>query len=188
MFTTVDEVIKQTKPKMESVIEDLKRKLATIRTGKATISLLDNVTVDYYGVQTPLNQVASISAPEPQMLLVQPWDVSQIGAIEKGIIAANLGLNPSNDGKVIRIPVPPLTEERRKQLAKQVHQIAEEHKIAIRNIRHQSNDQLKKMLKEKLISEDHERDGLEQVQKLTDTYVSKIEELAKNKEKEIMQV
>ncbi|MCS6874767.1 MAG: ribosome recycling factor [Pyrinomonadaceae bacterium] len=186
--TTVEEVIKQTKPRMESVIEDLKRKLASVRTGRATISLLDNVTVDYYGVQTPLNQVASISAPEPQMLLVQPWDISQIGAIEKGIIAANLGLNPSNDGKVIRIPVPPLTEERRKQLAKQVHQIAEEHKVAVRNIRHQSNDQLKKMLKDKLISEDQERDGLEQVQKLTDTYISKIEELSKNKEKEIMQV
>lgn len=188
MATTVEEVIKQTKPKMESVIEDLKRKLATIRTGKATISLLDGVTVDYYGVPTPLNQLASISVPEPQLLVVQPWDVSQIGAIEKAIIAANLGFNPSNDGKIIRLPIPPLTEERRKQLAKQVSEVAEEHRIAIRNIRHHANDQLKKMLKEKLISEDLERDGLEQVQKLTNNYISKIDELAKNKEKEIMHV
>lgn len=188
MATTVEEVIKATKPKMESVIEDLKRKLASVRTGRATVSLLDGVTVDYYGTPTPLNQLASISVPEPQMLVVQPWDVSQIGAIEKAIISANLGFNPSNDGKVIRLPIPPLTEERRKQLAKQVHEIAEEHRIAIRNIRHQANDQLKKMLKEKLVSEDQERDGLEQVQKLTNTYISKIDELSKNKEKEIMHV
>jgi ribosome recycling factor len=187
-MSTVEEVIKKTKPKMESVIEDLKRKLASVRTGRAAVSLLDGVMVEYYGTPTPLNQLASISAPEPQMLLIQPWDISQIGSIEKAIIAANLGLNPSNDGKVIRIPVPPLTEERRKQLVKQVHEIAEHHKIAIRNIRHDANDQLKKMLKEKLISEDAERDGLEQVQKLTNTYVSKIDELSKNKEKEIMHV
>ncbi len=188
MATTIEEVIKATKPKMESVIEDLKRKLASIRTGRATVGLLDGVTVDYYGTPTPLNQLASISVPEPQMLIVQPWDASQIAAIEKAIISANLGFNPSNDGKVIRLPIPPLTEERRKQLAKQVHEIAEEHRIAIRNIRHQANDQLKKMLKEKLVSEDQERDGLEQVQKLTNTYISKIDELSKNKEKEIMHV
>ncbi len=187
-MTTVEEVIKQTKPRMESVIEDLKRKLASVRTGKAAISLLDGVTVEYYGTPTPLNQLASISVPEPQMLLIQPWDVSQISSIEKAIIAANLGLNPSNDGKVIRIPIPPLTEERRKQLVRQVHEIAENHRIAIRNIRHTANDQLKKMFKEKLISEDAERDGLEQVQKLTNTYISKIDELSKNKEKEIMQL
>lgn len=185
---SVEKVLKETKPKMEAVIEDLKRKLANVRTGRATVGLLDGVMVDYYGTPTPLNQMASIAVPEPQMLTVQPWDISQIGAVEKAIIAANLGLNPSNDGKMIRLPIPPLNEERRKQLARQVHEIAEDHKIAIRNIRHQSNDALKKMLKEKAISEDDERYGLEEVQKLTNIYTSKTDELAKNKEQEIMKV
>lgn len=173
---------------MESVIEDFKRKLANVRTGRATVGLLDSVMVDYYGTPTPLNQMASVAVPEPQLLTVQPWDISQLAAVEKAIIAANLGLNPSNDGKVIRLPVPPLNEERRKQLAKQVHEIAEEHRIAIRNIRHHSNDALKRLLKEKAISEDEERGGLEDVQKLTNAYVAKIDELAKNKEVEIMHV
>src|SRR5207302_10132474 len=143
------------------------RKLATIRTGRAAVSLLDNVLVDYYGTPTPLNQMASVHAPEPQLLTVQPWDQSQVGVIEKAIRAADLGLNPSNDGKLVRIPIPPLTEERRKQLAKQIHEIAEEHRTAIRNVRRDENDKLKKMLKDKAISEDAERDGLEQIQKLT---------------------
>lgn len=173
---------------MDSVIEDFKRKLANVRTGRATVGLLDSVMVDYYGTPTPLNQMASVAVPEPQLMTVQPWDISQLAAVEKAIIAANLGLNPSNDGKIIRLPVPPLNEERRKQLAKQVHEIAEEHRIAIRNIRHHSNDALKKLLKEKAISEDEERGGLEDVQKLTNTYVAKIDELAKNKEAEIMNV
>lgn len=173
---------------MESVIEDFKRKLSNVRTGRATVGLLDSVVVDYYGTPTPLNQMASVAVPEPQLMTVQPWDVSQLGAVEKAIIAANLGLNPSNDGKLIRLPVPPLNEERRKQLAKQVYEIAEEHRVAIRNVRHHSNDLLKKMLKDKEISEDEERGGLEDVQKLTNTYVAKIDELAKNKEAEIMSV
>lgn len=185
---SVDNVIKDTKPRMEKVIEDFKRKLANIRTGRATVGLLDSVTVDYYGVPTPLNQMASVSVPEPQMLVVQPWDASQLNSIEKAITAANLGMNPSNDGKIIRLPVPPLNEERRRQLAKQVHEFAEEHRIAIRNIRHSANDGLKKMLKDKTISEDNERDGLDQVQKLTNTYIGKIDELSKTKEQEIMNV
>lgn len=185
---SVEDVTKETKPKMESVIEDFKRKLANVRTGRATVGLLDSVTVDYYGVSTPLSQMASINVPEPQMLVVQPWDASQLGAIEKAITAANLGMNPSNDGKVIRLPIPALNEERRRQLAKQVHEIAEEHRIAVRNVRHASNDSLKKMAKEKAISEDNERDGLDQVQKLTNTYISKIDELAKTKEQEILSV
>jgi ribosome recycling factor len=185
---SVDTVLKETKPKMEAVIEDLKRKLANVRTGRATVGLLDSVTVDYYGTPTPLNQMASVAVPEPQMLTVQPWDMTQIGAVEKAIIAANLGLNPSNDGKMIRLPIPALNEERRKQLAKQVHEIAEEHKIAVRNIRHHSNDELKKMLKDKTVSEDDERYGLDEVQKLTNTYTGKIDELAKTKEQEIMTV
>ncbi len=173
---------------MDLVIEDFKRKLANIRTGRATVGLLDTVMVDYYGTPTPLNQMASVAVPEPQMLTVQPWDVSQLGAVEKAIMAANLGFNPSNDGKIIRLPVPPLNEERRKQLAKQVGEIAEEHRIAIRNIRHQSNDAIKKMLKDKEVSEDEERMGLDEVQKFTNTYVGKVDELAKNKEQEIMNV
>jgi ribosome recycling factor len=185
---SVDFVLKETKPSMEAVIEDLKRKLANIRTGRATVGLLDGVMVDYYGVATPLNQMASVNVPEPQMLTVQPWDSSQLGAIEKAINAANLGLNPSNDGKLIRLPIPPLNEERRRQLAKQVHEIAEDHKIAIRSVRHDSNDMLKSMLKDKEISEDDERYGLDEVQKLTNTYVGKIDELSKSKEKEIMSV
>ena len=185
---TEKDVIKETKPRMEAAIGDVRRKLATVRTGRAAVSLLDTVTVDYYGTQTPLNQMASIHAPEPQMLTVQPWDPTQLGNVEKAIRAADLGLNPSNDGKLVRIPIPPLTEERRKQLAKQVHEIAEEHRTAIRNIRRDQNDKLKKMLKDKKISEDNERDGLDEVQKLTDTYISKIDDLAKSKEHEIMNV
>ncbi|HEY0658417.1 MAG TPA: ribosome recycling factor [Pyrinomonadaceae bacterium] len=185
---SVDNVLTETKPKMEAVIEDFKRRLANVRTGRATVGLLDSVMVDYYGVPTPLSQMASVNVPEPQMLTVQPWDASQISSIEKAINQSNLGFNPSNDGKMIRLPIPPLNEERRRQLAKQVHEIAEEHKIAVRNVRHSSNDSLKKMLKEKSISEDDERYGLEEVQKQTNTFTGKIDELAKTKEQEIMNV
>jgi ribosome recycling factor len=185
---TEKDVIKEARPRMEAVIEDVRRKLATVRTGRAAVSLLDTVMVEYYGTPTPLNQMASVHVPEPQMLTVQPWDQTQLGAIEKAIRASDLGLNPSNDGKLVRIPIPPLTEERRKQLAKQVHEIAEDHRTAIRNLRRDSNDRLKKMLKDKTISEDNERDGLEEVQKLTNTYIGKIDELAKTKEQEILSV
>ena len=182
------DVIRETKPRMEAAIDDVRRKLATVRTGRASVSLLDTVIVDYYGTPTPLNQMASVHAPEPQMLTVQPWDPTQLGHVEKAIRAADLGLNPSNDGKLVRIPIPPLTEERRKQLAKQVHEIAEEHRTAIRNIRRDANDKLKKMLKDKTISEDAERDALDEVQNLTDLYISKIDELSKSKEHDIMSV
>ncbi len=182
------DVIKEARPRMEAVIEDVRRKLATVRTGRAAVSLLDTVMVEYYGTPTPLNQIASVHVPEPQLLTVQPWDQTQLGAIEKAIRASDLGLNPSNDGKLVRIPIPPLTEERRKQLAKQVHEIAEEHRTAIRNIRRDANEKLKKMLKDKAISEDRERDGLDEVQKLTNTYIGKIDEVAKKKEQEITSV
>src|SRR5829696_3744615 len=185
---SVDSVTNAAKPKMEAVIEDFKRKLSNVRTGRATVGILDPVVVDYYGTPTPLNQMASVAVPEPQLLTVQPWDISQVNAVEKAIIAANLGMNPSNDGKVIRLPVPALNEERRKQLAKQVHEIAEEHRVAVRNIRHSANDSLKKMLKDKTVSKDEERGGLDEVQKLTNTYIAKVDELAKNKEAEIMTV
>src|SRR2546427_5247823 len=181
-------VVKETRPRMEHAIDDVRRKLATVRTGRASVSLLDTVMIDYYGTATPLNQMASVHAPEPQMLHVEPRGPTQLGNVEKAIRAADLGLNPSNDGKLVRIPIPPLTEERRKQLAKQVHEIAEEHRTAIRNIRRDQNDKLKKMLKDKTISEDAERDGLDEIQKLTDSHISKIDELSKSKEHEIMNV
>jgi len=185
---SVDIVLKETKPSMEAVIEDLKRKLSNVRTGRANVGILDGVTVDYYGVSTPLSQMASVAVPESQMLTVQPWDATQLGAIEKAINMANLGFNPSNDGKIIRLTIPAMNEERRKQFAKQVHEIAEEHKIAVRNVRHSANDTLKSMLKAKEISEDDERRGMDEVQKLTNTHTGKIDELAKNKEQEIMSV
>src|ERR671916_314855 len=182
------DVIKETRPRMETVIDDFRRKLATVRTGRAAVSLLDTVMVDSYGSMTPLSQMASVLAPEPQMLTVQPWDQTQIGAIEKAIRTADLGLNPSNDGKLVRVPIPPLTEERRRQLAKQVHEVAEDHRTAIRNVRRDANDRLKRMLKDKQISEDAERDALAEVQKLTDTYVGRVDELAKTKEQELLSV
>jgi ribosome recycling factor len=182
------DVIRDTKPRMEAVIDDVRRKLATVRTGRAAANLMDSVVVEYYGTPTPLTQMASVHVPEPQMITVQPWDQSQLGAIEKAIRSADLGLNPSNDGKVIRIPIPALTEERRKQLAKQVNEIAEDHRTAIRNLRREANERLKKMLKDKTISEDNERDGLEEVQKLTNTYINRIDEVSKSKEHEILSV
>lgn len=182
------DVIKDARGRMDAAIDDFKRKIAAIRTGRAVVSILDTVMVDYYGTPTPLNQMASVHVPEPQLLTVQPWDQTQVGPIEKAIRAADLGLNPSNDGKLVRVPIPPLTEERRKQLAKQVHEVAEEHRTAVRNVRRDANDRLKKMLKDKQISEDAERDSLQEIQKLTDTHIAKIDELLKIKEHEITNV
>ena len=182
------DVVRETRPRMETVLDDFRRKMATIRTGRAAVSILDAVMVDYYGTMTPLIQMASVHAPEPQMLTVQPWDQSQLGAVEKAIRSADLGLNPSNDGKLVRVPIPALTEERRKQLAKQMHDLAEDHRTAVRNVRRDANDRLKRMLKDKTISEDAERDALLEIQKLTDTYITKIDELAKTKEQEILSV
>jgi ribosome recycling factor len=173
---------------MDKVIEDFRHKLATVRTGRASTSLLDNITVEYYETQMPLNQVATIHAPEASMLTVQPFDPSLINDIERALRTSDLGVNPSNDGKLIRIPIPPLTEERRKQMVKVVHDMAEDHKTAVRNIRRDSNDKLKKALKDKEISEDEERGGLDEVQKLTDQFVAKLSELSKHKEDEIMKV
>jgi len=182
------DVIKDTRPRMEAAVEDLQKKIASVRTGRAVVSLLDPVVVDYYGTPTPLNQMASIAVPEPQMITVQAWDVSQLKAIEAAIRSADLGLNPSNDGKLVRVPIPSLTEERRRQLAKQVGEFAEDHRTAVRNIRRDANERLKKMLKDKTISEDAERDGLDEVQKLTNTFIGRIDDLAKNKEAEILSV
>ena len=184
----IKDVINDARRRMDSAVEDAGRKLAAVRTGRASVSLLDNVTVEYYGTTMPLNQVSTIHAPEPTMLTVQPFDPTQLGPIEKALRASELGLNPSNDGKLIRVPIPPLTEERRRQMVKVVHEVAEEHRTAIRNVRRDANDGLKKMLKDKAISEDNERDGLDQIQKLTDQHIARINEVSEHKEKEVMTV
>src|ERR1043166_1339355 len=185
---TAKEEIGQIRKRMDKAVDDLRKELATIRTGRASISILDNIQVDYYGVPTPINQVAQLATPEPTLVTVQPYDVSLVGPIEKSIRASDLGLNPSNDGRLIRIPIPPLTEERRKQLAKHVHKVLEEHRTAVRNIRRDGNEHLKKMLKDKAISEDDEKQALAEIQKLTDDHIHKLEEVAKKKEQEILTV
>ena len=182
------EEIAGAKRRMEKAIEDFRKELSTIRTGRASISILDNIQVDYYGVPTPINQVAQLATPEPTLVTVQPYDVSMVGPVEKAIRASDLGLNPSNDGRLIRIPIPPLNEERRKQLAKHVHKVLEDHRTAVRNIRRDANDHLKKMLKDKAISEDEEKRSLDEMQKATDDFIHKLDDVAKKKEQEILTV
>jgi ribosome recycling factor len=162
--------------------------MAAVRTGRASVSLLDNVRADYYGTPTPLNQLATLHVPEPALITVQPWDVSQIGLIEKAIRSADLGLNPGNDGKLIRVPIPPLTEDRRKDLVKKLHHIAEDHRVAMRNVRRDANENVKKLLKDKIISEDEDRRAHDEIQKLTDASIQKLDQAAKTKEKEIMEL
>jgi ribosome recycling factor len=176
----------QLKTRMDKAVEDFRKEMASTRTGRASVHMLDGVTVDAYGSQMPLNQLANVSAPEPQLITVQSWDVSLIGAIEKAIRSADLGLNPMNDGKLIRVPVPALTEDRRKEMVKHLHKVLEEHRTAVRNIRRDGNDLIKKAMKDKKITEDEERGALEQMQKLTDDEIKKMEELSKGKEKEVM--
>jgi ribosome recycling factor len=186
-FKNVKEVESNARSRMEKVLTELQHEMAHIRTGRASIGLLDSVRVDYYGSPVPLNQVAQLHVPEPAMITVQPWDTSTIGAIEKAIRNSDLGLNPSNDGKIVRVPIPPLTEERRRDLAKKLSHIAEERRVGMRNIRREANEQLKKMLKDKQISEDEERQALDAIQKLTDGQISKVDQAAKAKEKEILE-
>jgi ribosome recycling factor len=176
----------QLKIRMDKAVEDFRKEMASTRTGRASVHMLDGVTVDAYGSQMPLNQLANVSAPEPQLITVQSWDVSLIGAVEKAIRSADLGLNPMNDGKLIRVPVPALTEDRRKEMVKHLHKVLEEHRTAVRNIRRDGNDFIKKAMKDKKITEDEERGALEQMQKLTDDEIRKMEELSKGKEKEVM--
>jgi ribosome recycling factor len=184
----IKDISNDARKRMDSAVEDARKKLSTVRTGRASVSLLDAVTVEYYGTEMPLNQVATMHVPESTMVTVQPFDPTQLPNIEKAIRAAELGLNPSNDGKLIRVPIPPLTEERRKQMVKVVHEIAEEHRTAIRNVRRDANEHTKKLLKDKTISEDAEKDGLDQIQKLTDQHITRINELSEHKEKEVMTV
>lgn len=181
-------VLSEARRKMDKTIEDLMRELTTIRTGRASVHILDQVQVDYYGTLTPINQLATLHVPDPSLITVQPWDSSQIASLERAVQASNLGLNPSNDGQVIRIPIPPLTEERRKELAKRVGKVAEQHKVAVRNIRRDANEQLKKLVKNKEISEDDEARSLEQTQTLTDQFIQKVETIGKQKEMEILEV
>ena len=185
---TVKEIEASAKQRMEKVLGDLQNAMATIRTGRASVHLLDNVRVDYYGSPTPINQVANLHAPEPGLITVTPWDTSQIAPIEKAIRNADLGVNPSNDGKMIRIPIPPLNEERRKELAKKLHGVAEEHRVAVRNIRRDANEAIKKLAKDKKIAEDEDRRGHDETQKLTDAYMVKLDQAARTKEKEILEI
>ena len=186
-FRSVKDLEANAKTRMDKVLSDLQHEMAGIRTGRASISIFDGIRADYYGTPTPLNQLSTLHVPEPSMITIQPWDVSQIVPIEKSIRASDLGLNPSNDGKIIRVPIPPLTEERRKEIVKRLHHVAEDHRVAMRNIRRDANEAVKKLLKDKTISEDDERKALDEVQKMTDASIQKLDSAAKTKEKEILE-
>jgi len=181
-----EKVMEETRRRMTKVLEVLGHDLARVRTGRASVSLLEGIRVEAYGSLMPLSQVASLAAPEPRLLTVQPWDTGLIGEIEKAILKSDLGLTPANDGKVIRLPLPPLTTERRKELAKMVKKMAEEAKVALRNIRRDANDQIKKLKTDKQISEDDAHRATDEVQKITDEFIKKVDGLAAEKEKEIM--
>jgi len=181
-------ILEQAEKKMNATMADARHKLATVRTGRASLAMFDSVLVDYYGTMTPLNQVAKLSIPDPASIVAQPFDPSAIGAIEKAIQASGLGLNPANDGKLIRVPIPALTEERRKQLVKKVHELAEEARTALRAIRRDANDEIKKLEKDGKLSEDDSRRAHDEVQKKTDAHVADVDSLSRNKEKELMAV
>jgi len=184
----IDEILLDAEDRMDKVISVMRQDFATIRAGRASVSLLDKIQVEYYGAMTPINQTANISAPEARLLVVQPWDKSTIGAIEKAILKSDLGLNPNNDGSVIRINVPQLTEERRKELVKAVGKKGEEAKVAVRNIRRDANDSIKALEKKKEASEDECNNALDDIQKTTDKFIKKIDEVVSHKEAEIMEV
>jgi ribosome recycling factor len=184
----IKDTLSHAKARMAKAAEDLRVELAAVRTGRASTAVLEHLKVEYYGTPTPINQVATLSVPDPTMLTVQPWDPSLLSVIEKVIRSSDLGLNPVNDGKILKVPIPPLNEERRKELVKHLHKAMENHRTAVRNIRRDSNEAVKKLLKEKHISEDDERRGLEEIQKLTDDFMEKLEGQAKSKEREIMEM
>jgi len=186
MADTQQNVLKDVETKMTGALDALAREFAAVRTGRASAGLLDGIRVDYYGTPTPVNQMASISVPDAKTLVIQPWEASQLKAIEKAIMASDLGLTPVNDGKIVRLAMPSPTEERRKQLAKTVHKIAEESRIVVRNVRRDANDRLKAMAKDKKVSEDEERRSHDQIQKTTDKFITKVDELLKKKEQEIL--
>ena len=183
----IESMYQETRESMQKSIDALENDLKKIRTGRASLSILDDIRVDYYGTPTPLNQMASLSTPESRLITIQPWDVSVIKDVEKAILKSDLGLTPSNDGKVVRISIPPLTEERRKQLVKVIYKKSEEHKISIRNVRRDTNDLLKSLKKDGEISEDDAFKAQDQVQKITDEHIKLIDDVCKNKEKEILE-
>jgi ribosome recycling factor len=180
--------LQQASQKMDKAIEAMRRDFAGVRTGKASPALLDSIRVDAYGSHVPLNQVATVSAPEPRLLLIQPWDRAMVGPIEKALQTSDLGLNPANDGKLIRVPIPPLTEQRRKEYVKILHKMAEEARVAIRQARKDANDEIKRSQKDSGLSEDDARRDQEETQKLTDRYIHQVEELLKHKEAEVLEV
>ncbi|MBZ2180461.1 MAG: ribosome recycling factor [Acidobacteriota bacterium] len=187
-FTTVKEVEAHAKQRMEKVLADMQHDTASLRTGRASVNLLDSIQVEAYGMLSPLSHVATLHVPEPAMITVQPFDRSQIKAIETAIRNSDLGLNPSNDGNLIRLPIPPLNQERRKELVKKLLGMTEDHRVAVRNIRRDANDAVKKLLKDKAISEDDERRALDDIQKLTDALIVKLDQVSKAKEKELLDV
>jgi ribosome recycling factor len=187
-FNSIKEVEANVKTRMEKAISDLQHEMAAIRTGRASLGILDHIRVDYYGTPTPLNQVANLHVPEPALITIQPWDVSQIGAIEKAIRISDLGLNPGNDGKIIRLPIPPLTEERRKEFVKKLHAAAEHHRVSVRAIRRDGNEAVKKLFKDKKVTEDDDKRAHDEIQKQTDAYMDKIEQASRAKEKDIMEI
>ena len=178
----------QLRSRMDKAVADFQTNLASVRTGRASIHMLDQVKVDYYGTPTPLNQVAQLTTPDANMLVIQPWDASLIPEIEKALRTSDLGFNPNNDGKLVRVPVPPMTEERRREVVRHLHRVLEDHRTAVRNIRRDGNDLIKKASKDKKISEDEEKRSLDEIQKLTDEEIKRMEEMAKKKEAEVMQV
>ncbi len=182
------EPLRQLRQRMEKAVADFQSALASLRTGRASVHLLDGVRVDYYGTEMPVHQVATVHTPDPQMITVQPYDASLLGALEKAIRGSDLGLNPASDGKLLRIAIPPLTEERRRDLAKHMHKILEDHRTELRNIRRDGNDWVKKLKADKKISEDEERRAHEDIHNLTDAEIKKLEEMAAAKEKELMKV
>jgi ribosome recycling factor len=184
----VNDVLKELQGNLDKAIDALKKDLAKVRTGRASVSILDGVRVDYYGTPTPLNQVASLNVPDPRLITIKPWEKSLIPEIEKTIRASQLGLNPSSDGEIVRLPMPPLTEERRKELVKVVKKMAEESKVALRGARRDANEMLKEFQKDKEITEDEEKQGLKKVQDATDGAVAKVDEIVAKKEKEILEV
>jgi ribosome recycling factor len=187
-MTTMKSLVADAKQRMHGSVETVRRDLAGMRTGRASLAMLDGIRVDYYGTPTPLNQVGNLSTPEPTLITMQPWEPSLLPVIEKAIRTSDLDLNPQNDGKLIRIPVPPLTEERRKTLVKHAHKVAEEGRVAIRNVRRDVNDHLKKLLKSHEVSEDDEKHAMGEVQKLTDQHIEQINDVLKKKESEILEV
>jgi ribosome recycling factor len=184
----METTVKETAARMERSIEAFRKELGKVRTGRASFSLLDGIKVDYYGTPTPLQQVGTLSVPESRLITITPWDVKMIGPIEKAVQASGLGLNPSSDGKIVRIPIPPLTEERRKELAKVVRKMAEDARVAVRNVRRESIEKLKEREKKKELSEDDVKRGHDRVQKETDAFVKKIDDILKSKEQEILEV